>query len=388
MQPSKSVSSASTERAVGERLHELRGGDLALRQQHDRADAGRGGIGRQRRRRVAGRRAGDGADRLAVAIICRTTDTSTVIPRSLKDPVCELPHCLTHRSSMPSWSPNRRPDIRFVPPSSIDTMFSRELRGDPLSFPTRRCRTPGRCACLAVVERAHPRVRGARAQRVRSCTTSSSSPHVGQPMDRLVERMGAGQPAMQRNSVRHARTLSVGHGFGLALMMTWLSFTTTENSTPFALYCSMIFSAPLRVRSSSAASRRRPVPEVVADRLLCLHVRRVQRVDVGVVHARAVGASAPAATCRHGALLRMTCGRLGRRADSAREETVPASTRPAAVRASATRAASPATEPRRAARRVRPRVRARHNRNPAGVSGSAARRPARRHELRSRGLRR
>ena len=33
------------------------------------------------------------------------------------------------------------------------------------------------------------------------------------------------------------------HGFGLALMMTWLSLTTTEKSTPFALYCSMIFGA-------------------------------------------------------------------------------------------------------------------------------------------------
>ena len=38
-------------------------------------------------------------------IICLTTDTSTVIPRSLKDPVWELPHCLTHRSSTPSIFP-------------------------------------------------------------------------------------------------------------------------------------------------------------------------------------------------------------------------------------------------------------------------------------------
>src|SRR5687768_221336 len=36
------------------------------------------------------------------AIICLTTETSTVMPRSLNDPVCELPHCLTHRSS--TWS--------------------------------------------------------------------------------------------------------------------------------------------------------------------------------------------------------------------------------------------------------------------------------------------
>ena len=31
--------------------------------------------------------------------------------------------------------------------------------------------------------------------------------------------------------------------FGLALMTTWLSLTTTEKSTPDALYCSMIFGA-------------------------------------------------------------------------------------------------------------------------------------------------
>ena len=33
------------------------------------------------------------------AIICLTTETSTVIPRSLNEPVWELPHCLIHRSS-------------------------------------------------------------------------------------------------------------------------------------------------------------------------------------------------------------------------------------------------------------------------------------------------
>ena len=36
------------------------------------------------------------------AIICFTTETRTVMPRSLNDPVCEFPHCLTHRSS--TWS--------------------------------------------------------------------------------------------------------------------------------------------------------------------------------------------------------------------------------------------------------------------------------------------
>jgi hypothetical protein len=51
------------ERAVRERLHELRRRDLAARQETDRRDAGRRRVGRERRRGVAGRRARDGADR-------------------------------------------------------------------------------------------------------------------------------------------------------------------------------------------------------------------------------------------------------------------------------------------------------------------------------------
>jgi threonine synthase len=42
---------------------------------------------------------------LPSAIICLTTETSTVMPRSLKDPVCELPHIFTHRSPSPSSRP-------------------------------------------------------------------------------------------------------------------------------------------------------------------------------------------------------------------------------------------------------------------------------------------
>ncbi len=39
------------------------------------------------------------------AIISFTIDTSTVMPRSLKEPVCELPHCLIQRSSTPISRP-------------------------------------------------------------------------------------------------------------------------------------------------------------------------------------------------------------------------------------------------------------------------------------------
>ena len=52
--------------AVGQRLHELRGRDLAARQDDHGANAGRGRVGGQRGRGVAGRGAGHGRDLLAV----------------------------------------------------------------------------------------------------------------------------------------------------------------------------------------------------------------------------------------------------------------------------------------------------------------------------------
>src|SRR5918994_2153607 len=57
-----------------------------------------------------------------VAIISFTSETSTVMPRSLNDPVCELPHCLTQRSPTCSCLPYRSAHKRFELPSYIDTM--------------------------------------------------------------------------------------------------------------------------------------------------------------------------------------------------------------------------------------------------------------------------
>ena len=68
------------------------------------------------------------------ATICLTTDTSTVIPRSLKEPVCEFPHCFTQRSSIPSSWPKRSAQNMFVPPSSIDTTLSFRSSGQIHSF--------------------------------------------------------------------------------------------------------------------------------------------------------------------------------------------------------------------------------------------------------------
>ena len=50
-------------------------------------------------------------------IICLTCDTSTVMPRSLNEPLWVLPHSLIQRSSTPSTLPNRSAQNRFVPPS-------------------------------------------------------------------------------------------------------------------------------------------------------------------------------------------------------------------------------------------------------------------------------
>ena len=71
---------------------------------------------------------------LPCSIICLTIETSTVIPRSLNDPVCELPHCFTHRSSSPSVRPKRSAQNRFVPPSSMETMLSSRIDGSTHSF--------------------------------------------------------------------------------------------------------------------------------------------------------------------------------------------------------------------------------------------------------------
>ena len=66
MQPSKSVSSASTCAPLASGCTQLRRRHLAARQDHDRRNAGRRGVGRERRRGVAGGRAGDGANAAAV----------------------------------------------------------------------------------------------------------------------------------------------------------------------------------------------------------------------------------------------------------------------------------------------------------------------------------
>ena len=60
--------------------------------------------------------------------------TSTVMPRSLNDPVWLTPHCLTHSSGMPSSRPKRSAQKRLVPPSSRLTMSASGMPGSTISF--------------------------------------------------------------------------------------------------------------------------------------------------------------------------------------------------------------------------------------------------------------
>src|SRR5690348_15375760 len=67
-------------------------------------------------------------------IICLTWDTSTVMPRSLNEPLCVLPHSLIQRSSTPINFPKRSAQNRLVLPSYSETMFSLSISGRIHSF--------------------------------------------------------------------------------------------------------------------------------------------------------------------------------------------------------------------------------------------------------------
>jgi hypothetical protein len=62
--------------------------------------------------------------------------TSTVMPRSLNEPVWEMPQCFTHRSFIPPrWSrPSRSAQNRFELPSNRETMWSGSISGSTNSF--------------------------------------------------------------------------------------------------------------------------------------------------------------------------------------------------------------------------------------------------------------
>jgi len=113
-------------------------------------------------------------------IISFTTETSTVMPRSLKLPVWVLPHCFTHRSSTPSCWPRRFAQNRLVWPSNMETTFSSATTGQTSS---RLPHTPEPYGHSVVCARDSKIFihfcGGMRFSRSRSCCTVSSPPQYG-----------------------------------------------------------------------------------------------------------------------------------------------------------------------------------------------------------------
>ena len=145
------------ERAVGDRLHQLRGGDLAARQEHDRADAGGGAVGGERRRGVAGRGAGDGAHRLAVGdhlLHRRDQHGHAEILEGAGVRVAALldPEILQAELAAEAIGPE---EVGAALVHRHDHLVAHR-RGDPLLLaPHRRAVGPGG-ALVAIVEEAHP----------------------------------------------------------------------------------------------------------------------------------------------------------------------------------------------------------------------------------------
>ena len=104
--------------AVGDGLDELGRRDLVPREEDDGRDVGGGAVGREGRPRCPrSRRRPPRGPSCRPPSSCRTAETRTVIPRSLKEPVWLFPHCLIQRSVRPISEPRRLAQNRFVPPS-------------------------------------------------------------------------------------------------------------------------------------------------------------------------------------------------------------------------------------------------------------------------------
>src|SRR5689334_6807980 len=114
-------------------------------------------------------------------IICLTCDTSTVIPRSLNEPLWVLPHSLIQRSFRPIILPNRSAQNRFVPPSYSDTILPSSIWGRIHSFLPQ---TPDPYGHWVARYRSSNRRIQATPERweraLRSCRTSRSPPHFSQ----------------------------------------------------------------------------------------------------------------------------------------------------------------------------------------------------------------
>ena len=144
------------------------------------------------------------------AIICLTIETSTVIPRSLNEPECEVPHCLTRTSPSPSAARVARHahQVRAALGHRHDVVGA-QLRRDPLVLAPHAGspRLVDRCASArrTAASTARPIARAARRDRARPRAAAARRAAI----DDLIERIRC------RDSRRCSETRAVNGMRGL-----------------------------------------------------------------------------------------------------------------------------------------------------------------------------
>ena len=175
----------------------------AARQDDDGRNAGRGGIGGQGRRRVAGRRAGDARMSAPSAIICLTTETSTVMPEVLEGPGVRVAAQLDPQVVEPELAA-----VALGPEQVRAALVHRDdvlvcaARGRPIpSCPRRRSRTASSSACSGRRRGASRRRDSGRRSASRSCDdlqqarrTSGSGRSAARSSARRGSRRCSGRP--------------------------------------------------------------------------------------------------------------------------------------------------------------------------------------------------
>ncbi len=222
MQPSKSVSSASTRAPLASGWTSCAGDHQAPRQEHDGRDARRGGVGGQRRRRVAGRGARDRADAGAVGDHLLDDRDEHRHAEVLEGPgVRVAAHLHPEVVEAELLAVPFRPEQVRAALVHRDDVLVAEVRADPLLLaPDARPVRPGR-ALVAFLEQAHPARRdcagGARPCRAR--------PAAGR------RRSGSGRSAA-RSSTRPGQPAE--HGRRRDSVDSWLRDYAAPASVPMA----------------------------------------------------------------------------------------------------------------------------------------------------------
>ena len=165
--------------AVGDGLDELGDGDLALGQQHDGLDAGRGAVDRQRRRGVAGRGAGHRLDRRAFADHLLDLRHQHRHAEVLEGPAvgvaAELDPEVVHADHLAEALGPEEVRAALV---ERDDVVVVDLRQDPFLLAPDAGAVGPLGGLVAVLEELHPRLGAAVGQRLHVVLTSSSESQV------------------------------------------------------------------------------------------------------------------------------------------------------------------------------------------------------------------